>query len=185
MKFNKSILIQLTVLVAIAALYRIIPNRPFGFAPQIAIALFSGAIFKQQKSVAFLLPLLSMFISDALYEILYVNNLSNIPGFYKGQFTNYALFISLTFFGFAINSKKITTIIGGIVSAPTVYFLVSNSIVWLGNGGFKRGQTFSGYLQTLIDGLPFYYGSLAATAIYSAILFVGYHFATSKKLQAA
>jgi hypothetical protein len=175
MKFNKHTLFQLAILVLAASVYRIFPNRPFGFAPQIAIALFSGSIFSNQKSIAFLMPLLSMLISDALYQLLYSYNLTTIPGFYKGQWSNYILFVGLTIVGFAVNHKKLTSIVGGIISAPTIYFLLSNSIVWLGNGGLKRGQTFSGYTQTLVDGIPFYMGSLAATAFFACVFFLVYN----------
>ena len=46
MKINKSIIWSLIVMVVVAALYRVIPGRPFGFEPQLALALFSGAIIK-------------------------------------------------------------------------------------------------------------------------------------------
>ena len=40
---------------------------PANFSPVIAMALFGGAVFKDKK-MAFLLPLLAMFISDAAME---------------------------------------------------------------------------------------------------------------------
>lgn len=36
-----------------SALYRVLPGRPYGFAPQIAIALFGGSLFARQKQYAF------------------------------------------------------------------------------------------------------------------------------------
>ena len=84
MKINKSIIWSLVVMVVVAALYRVIPGRPFGFEPQIALALFSGAIIKDKK-LAFVLPLLSMFISDVLYQVLYKAGVSSIYGFYPDQ----------------------------------------------------------------------------------------------------
>ena len=83
------------------------PGRPFGFAPQIAMAIFGGAVIKDKK-FAFLLPLLSMFISDALYELLYRNGIGNMRGFYEGQVTNYILFGLMTVFGFFIKSIKVS-----------------------------------------------------------------------------
>src|SRR6201999_3633263 len=99
MKYNKSVLYTLLLLVVVAALYRVIPNRPFGFAPQLAMALFAGATIKDKK-LALVVPVLSMFISDLLYQLLYINHLSAIPGFYSGQWINYLLFASVTFWGF-------------------------------------------------------------------------------------
>src|ERR1035437_8181641 len=101
MKITKQVVVSFILLVIIAALYRMMPGRPYGFAPQIAMAIFGGAMRKDKK-ISFLLPLLSMFISDGLYEILYRNGVGNMPGFYDGQFTNYILFGLITFFGFFI-----------------------------------------------------------------------------------
>ena len=75
MKLQKNVIIPLVLLIIISAIYRIIPSRPLGFAPQIAMALFGGALFVKDKKWAFALPLLSMFISDILYQVLYANNL--------------------------------------------------------------------------------------------------------------
>ena len=87
MKNKKSILLTFLVLIVVAALYRVIPGRPFGFAPQIAMALFAGAVIKDRKS-AFALPLFSMILSDVIYELLFISGLSTLQGFYEGQFTN-------------------------------------------------------------------------------------------------
>ena len=76
------------ILIVIAAVYRVIPGRPDGFAPQIAMALFGGAIIKDKKW-AFALPLFSMFLSDLLYQALFSMHLSERQGFYQGQLTNY------------------------------------------------------------------------------------------------
>ena len=49
MKLNRQIILALVIMVATSALYRIMPGRPMGFAPQIAIALFSGSLFASKK----------------------------------------------------------------------------------------------------------------------------------------
>src|SRR4026209_1138247 len=118
MKVSKQLLLSFGLLIIIASLYRIMPGRPFGFAPQIAMAIFGGAVIKDKK-LAFLLPLLSMFISDALYELLYRNGIGKIPGFYEGQITNYILFSAMTVFGFFIKNLKLSQIILASLEAPT------------------------------------------------------------------
>ncbi len=184
MKFNKQFIYTLIALVVVSALYRIIPERPMGFAPQIAIALFAGSILKNKK-YAFALPLLSMFLSDALYEILHSAGLSSIPGFYGGQISNYLLIIGLTVFGFFVNKEKPVHIAAGAIAAPTTYFLISNFMVWLGGGGFHHPKTFAGLMQTYIDGIPFYTNSLWATAFFAVLLFGGYAFFTQNKTATA
>ena len=153
------------------------PGRPFGFAPQIAMAIFGGTIIKDKK-LAFLLPLLSMFVSDALYELLYINGIGNMRGFYEGQITNYILFGVMTVFGFFIKKITVSRILIASLAAPTVFFLLSNFFVWLSNSataGFQRPKTFSGLLMCYNDGLPFYPWSVASTVIFCAILFGGYY----------
>ena len=171
---NKNILTGLFLMVLATALYRIIPNRAFGFAPQIAVAIFAGALFNNNKKYAFLLPLISMLISDGIFQLLYLNGLSTIPGFYNGQLLNYILFIGLTCFGFFIKNNNITSIAGASLAAPTTYFLLSNFFVWLGGGGYHHPKTMEGLMLTLTDGLPFYKGSLLATVLFSAIFFGTY-----------
>jgi hypothetical protein len=180
MKITKQVIVSFILLVIIAALYRVMPGRPYGFAPQIAMAIFGGAIIKD-KRLAFLLPLLSMFISDALYEILYRNGVGNIRGFYEGQITNYILFASMTIFGFLIKKINVAKVIGASFAAPTVFFLLSNFFVWFSSSpdaGLGRPKTFNGLLMCYNDGLPFYPWSIASTLIFSAILFGGYYLFT-------
>lgn len=179
MKCSKYTLLSVLMLVFIAAVYRAIPGRPWGFAPQFAMAIFGGAVIKDKK-LAFLLPLASLFISDLLYELLYANGLSDIQGLYSGMWLNYLLFGSLTIVGFFVKSEKISSIAKGAVLAPTLFFLVSNFLTWAGNGGYHRAKTFTGLLQSYADGLPFYGNSLVATAVFSLFLFGGYFWLGSR-----
>ncbi len=174
MKISKSIFVSFILLVVIASLYRIMPGRPWGFAPQIAMAIFGGAIIRDKK-MAFLLPLLSMFISDALFEYLYRFHGGLTAGFYQGQLTNYILFTLMTFFGFFARNLKPVRIGLAALAAPTTFFLLSNFFVWASRtGGYQRPMSFEGLLMCYNDGLPFYYGSLGATVFFSVVLFGGY-----------
>ena len=187
MKLTKQVAISFLLLIVIASLYRIMPGRPWGFAPQLAMAIFGGAIIKDKK-LAFILPLLSMFVSDALYEVLYRNGVGDISGFYGGQLTNYILFGLMTFFGFFIKNFNVGKIALASIAAPTAYFFLSNFMVWVNSSplvGLDRPRTFNGLLLTLGDGLPFYAWSIAATLIFSAILFGSYYLITKPSLQAA
>lgn len=175
MKPFSRILILLTVLVIVAALYRLVPGRPYGFAPQIAMALFAGMVIKDRKW-AFALPILSMFLSDVIFEVLFRANLSQMQGFYEGQLTNYILFAALTFIGFAVKKINVLNVMSASLIGPTVYFLASNFFVWLSGTGLQRPKTWDGLMMTLADGLPFYRNSLYGTLFFSALLF-GIYFA--------
>lgn len=171
MKMNKHFVIALVLMILASALYRIIPDRALGFAPQMAIAIFAGSLLSNNKKFAFLLPLISMLVSDGLYQLLYLNGMSTIPGFYHGQWINYILFISLTCFGFFVKANNIISIAAASITAPTAFFVASNFLVWMGGGGWHRPKTMEGLMQCFVDGLPFYQGSLMATGIFAAILF--------------
>jgi uncharacterized membrane protein YhhN len=183
MKLNNKIVFSLLLLVVVAALYRLIPDRPYGFAPQIAMAIFGGSLFAADKKWAFVMPLLSMFISDCLFELLHSQGFSVIGGFYSGQITNYLLFAGLVVIGFFVKSNKISSILAGSLAAPTVYFLVSNFLVWINGGGYHHPKTIAGMMQCYTDAVPFYGGSIAGTLLFSAIFFGGWNwfFATKTK----
>ncbi|HEY8399299.1 MAG TPA: DUF6580 family putative transport protein [Flavihumibacter sp.] len=182
MNNKKSLLLAFVLLLVVAALYRIIPSRPFGFAPQIAMAVFAGAIIRDKKW-AFALPLFSMFLSDLLYHSLYMAGIGITPGFYNGQFTNYVLFGLLTVVGFFI--RKVNLIQVGVASlvAPTLYFLLSNFAVWMFGGGWGHPKTFDGLMMTYADGIPFYQGNLMATVVFGVVLFGGYYLLKGKQIE--
>ncbi|RYZ31055.1 MAG: hypothetical protein EOO10_00565 [Chitinophagaceae bacterium] len=184
MKLNKSLLVSFGLLILAASLYRAWPDRPYGFAPQMAMALFGGAIIKD-KRLAFLLPLLSMLVSDVLYQVLYINGLTEIKGFYGGQWINYLLIASVTVFGFLL--KKITAlrVFAFSISGSVIFFLLSNFAVWAGGGGFNRPKTFDGLMMCYNDGLAFlrdyglvkgFYGNLFIGDLFFCTLLFGSFF---------
>jgi hypothetical protein len=175
MKITRSVIVALILLVLVAALYRAVPNRPMGFAPQYAMAIFGGAIFIKNKKWAFVLPLVSMFLSDLFYQLLYNGGLSATPGFYGGQWENYLLIAGLTFIGFLIKKINLVSVLLASIAAPSAFFILSNFAVWLGGGGLQRPKTFSGLMQCYNDALPFYPNSIYATLFFSTILFGGYY----------
>jgi len=178
MRITKSVIIALVLLVLVAALYRVFPGRPLGFAPQYAMAIFGGAMFIKNKKWAFALPVLSMFLSDLLYQLLYNAGISNMQGFYEGQWENYLLFALLTSIGFLIKKINVLNVAMASVAAPTVYFILSNFIVWAGwqgTRGWGHPKNFNGLMLTYYDALPFYPNSIYATLFFSAVLFGGFY----------
>lgn len=186
MKKDNSIIVSFVLLVIIASLYRVLPGRPLGFAPQIAMALFAGSIVKDKK-FAFLLPLLTMLISDIIYEVLFQFKVSSMPGFYNGQLLNYTLFAVLTVVGFTIKKSNPLQILGGSVAGTLLYYLLSNFIVWIGGGldimNMPYPKTMAGLVTCYTAALPFLRGSLYATIIFSGILFGGFAFITKYFVQ--
>lgn len=169
-------------MVAVASLYRIIPGRPFGFAPQWALAIFGGAVVKD-KRLALVIPIFSLVLSDLIYQGLFSAGLSPIQGFYQGQWINYLLFASVTFFGFLIKKISVTNIFWVSLIAPTYFFIVSNFLTWVGVGEYvEYPKTFGGLMECYTAALPFYYYSLIATLVFSAVLF-GSWYLISKRIK--
>lgn len=171
MKFNKSVLLAIILLIIIGSVFRVL-----NFAPQIAMGVFGGAVIKD-KRLAILLPLFSMFIADVLFEVLYHYGYAPYGGFYDGQITNYILLAGVVFIGFFARNLKVSRIILATLAAPSIYFLCSNFLVWINGGGLNRPKTFSGLMACYADAAPFFRGALINTIVFSAIIFGGYFLA--------
>lgn len=188
MSNKKTTILVFILLIIVCALYRVWENRPFGFAPQIAMALFAGSVIKD-KRFSFLVPLLSMLVSDLLYQLLYIQGLTQIKGFYTGIWANYILFTLITVIGFYINNKKIGSILVGSLAGVIFFFIASNFLNWLGGGLDINNQpypkTFDGLMNCFAAGLPFLRGSLWATLVFNAIFFGSYHLYTQYVLKPA
>ena len=192
MKLNKSNLLVLFILILACALYRVWDSRPMGFAPQIAMALFAGSIIKD-KRFAFIFPVLSLFISDLLYQFLYSQGLSSIKGFYSGQWQNYLLIASITIIGFLINKNKIGQIFIGSLAGAVYFFLISNFMVWIGGGWDINNQpyprSFSGLMLCFSEALPFFKWSVLSTLLFNGIFFGSFYLlgksVLKKEMQAA
>src|SRR6185369_14356294 len=171
MSNKRSTILVFILLILACALYRVWENRPFGFAPQIAMALFAGSVIKD-KRFSFLVPLLSMLISDVIYQVLYTQGLTQIKGFHNAIWANYLLFTLITVIGFFINKKNIGSIIIGSLAGAVFFFIFSNFLDWLGGGLDINNQpypkTFQGLMNCFAAGLPFFRGSVWATLVFNS-----------------
>jgi len=152
-----------------------------GFSPIIAIAVFSGMIVSN-KSKSFLFPLVSLFISDVLIQIIYKMGLFPFEGLYQYQWLNYSILLLTTLIGWILQGKNYRSILTGTIAGPTLFFLISNFTVWAGNGGYHRPMNFEGFMLCLQDGLPFYKNSLLSTLLFTPILIGSYNYMTRKIL---
>lgn len=160
------------LLIGLAVICRLIPMPAgvYGITPMYAMAIFGGALFRQDKKYAFLIPILSFFACDVLIQVLYSMDLWSTPGFYDGQLTNYILFALLTFVGFGIRKPKVSSVLIASIAAPTLFYLLSNLAVWAFSGFYPMNLT--GLQSCYIAGWPFYFPySIISTIIFSGVLF--------------
>ncbi|RYY60340.1 MAG: hypothetical protein EOO05_10240 [Chitinophagaceae bacterium] len=155
MKGNKTVMIAFILLLLASAIYRVIPGLPAGLAPQLAMAIFGGAVLSDKKW-ALIIPILSLFLSDLLFHALFLAGKAPVPGFYDGQVSNYILFLLLTLFGSLMKKKSAINIALFSISGSILFFLSSNFLVWINGAGFVRPKTFDGLMLCYADGLAFY-----------------------------
>ena len=136
MKLSKQTIIFFFILAGVSTLVKVLCAPQInlsGFTAVIAVSLFAG-LTVQDKKLAFLFPLLTLFITDVLLQVLHALNLFPYPGFYSGQIINYILFVLLTLVGIIFRNYKTAGIVAAAFIGPTVFFLLSNFIVWKTQG---------------------------------------------------
>lgn len=151
-----------------------------GFSPVLAIALFSGFVIRK-KEWLFFFSLTSLFISDLAIELLYQNGLFDYAGVYGGQWKNYLLLLSTTFIGYLFQARSVKSIFIGAFTGTTLFFLLSNGLVWLYSSEAVYSKDAVGLFTSYVAGLPFYKNSLLSTLVFlPGILFL-YNYISQKK----
>ena len=184
MKSNGRMIVFTLILIALATAckYFFGPDLAWsGFSPVIAIALFSGFIIKQ-RDMSFLLPLLALLISDLAIQLLYSQNLFPYAGFYNGQWKNYSILLIATLIGWAFKGRSYSALMTGTVAAPTLFFLVSNFMVWTNTTETVYAKSFGGLMICYEAGLPFYRNSLIATLLFLPVILIVYNYLIARKV---
>ena len=169
MKLSKQTILFYFILIAVTVIVKVICAPQInlsGFSTVFAVALFAG-ITTKNKTNAFLLPLVALFLSDVILQVLHALNLFPYSGFYSGQIVNYTLFILVTLMGIAFRNYKTAGIFAAAIIGPTIFFLLSNFIVWKTQGAaMGYSNDINGLMQSYTFGLPFYRNSLISTIIF-------------------
>ena len=136
------------------------------------MAIFSGAVIKD-KRLAFALPLLSMFLSDVLFEAFNI-----APGFWGwGQLVGYGILVLITVIAFNLKKINIANVAGYSIGSSIIFYLLSNLSFFIFDNPIYH--TYSpdgnGFLQCYIQALPFFRTSLIADLVYSGELFGVYY----------
>lgn len=185
MKINRKLIVFTIILVVLATACKFFfgPELAWsGFSPVIAIALFAGFIMKQ-KDMSFLLPLAALFISDVVIQVLYTQDLFPYAGFYGGQWKNYLVLMLAVLIGWGLKGRKKSSLIAGGLAAPTVFFLVSNFMVWMAATEIVYAKSFAGLMICYEAGLPFYRNSLIATMLFLPVILLSYNYITRNKTE--
>ena len=178
MKLSKQTILFYFILIAITVIVKLICAPQInlsGFSCVLAVALFAG-ITTKDNTKAFLLPLIALFLSDVILQILHSLNMFPYSGFYSGQIINYTLFILVTLVGIAFRNYKTAGVFGAAFIGPTLFFLLSNFVVWKTQGtAMGYSNDINGLMQSYTFGLPFYRNSLISTVIFLPTFIGIYH----------
>jgi uncharacterized protein DUF6580 len=144
------------VLIILAAAVRILPH-PWNFTPIGAMAIFSGAMFRDRR-FSFLFPLVALFAGD-----LFVGLHRLIP-------VVYASFLLSVFIGaWLANRREVLRIGGAVFFGALQFFLVTNFAVWRLFDTYPH--TPAGLAACYLAGLPFFGNTLAGDALYATLFF--------------
>jgi hypothetical protein len=155
----------IVTLITLSAVLRIVPH-PWNLTPVGAMALFSGAMFRN-RWIAFLLPLASLFAGDVFV------------GFHKLMLIVYASFaISVAIGRWLRENRSLARIGGAVFLAAAQFFVITNFAMWALGGYYPK--TAAGLATCFMAGVPFFWNTLSGDALYAGILFGG--FALAEKM---
>lgn len=149
--------VALAALLLLAVLGRWLPHPP-NFTPLGAIALYLGAYHR--GAGALLVTLLALLFSDLLLGFYHPVTMAAV---YLGTLVGIPCAWLLR------RSRAAWRFPAVVLGASGLFFLVSNSGVWLSGELYPR--TAAGYGRCLLAALPFYAPTLAAYACYTPLLF--------------
>lgn len=166
------------LLIAVATIIKILcaPNIALsGTTAIMSVALFAGLNKTYNTQSSFLLPLVTLLISNTILQILNVLHMFPFEGFYKWQLVEYSLVLVLTTIGLLLRRAKTAGIFISAVLGPTVFFFISNYITWAVSWqaiGYTHDT--AGLINCYTQGLPFYRNSLISTIVLLPVFIMAY-----------
>src|SRR5215470_5542367 len=143
------------------------------FAPLAAIALCSAAYFPNKYK--FSVPLLTLFISDAVINFRY-----GAPLLDPQILVRYAALALVGCIGLFLRDRvSLKTLLPASILGSTMFYVITNTFSWLSDPGYAKD--FAGLIQSLTVGLPqysatptwmFFRNSLVSDLVFTCLFFV-------------
>jgi hypothetical protein len=164
--------VVIAALIFLAIICRLATNKLelWNFNAIGASALFGGIVIKN-KRLAYILPLLTLFLTDLFFQLF-----TNIQGFYGGQMIFvYGAFLLITWIGTQIKKVNTVNVLLAAVGTGVLFFLITNLGVWILSTMYPH--TAQGLLACYAAAIPFYrndlFGSFALNTILGNVFFTG------------
>jgi hypothetical protein len=180
---NKKLAIA-SVLIGLAAFIRLLPH-PNNITPIAAMALMGG-MYVGRNYLAFLVPLIALFVSD-----LILNNTINKMFFTDqtgfilwNEYMNftYPAFILTVFLGYAIKHfSGFRKIIAGAFLSSLLFFVITNFGTWM--SGHLYPNNIAGLSACFAAAIPFFWNTLIGNLFYTALFVVGIELAMGYSLK--
>lgn len=151
-------------MIAFAVLSRVIFTETglFNLAPVIAISLFGGALLKNSKPLAYLVPLAAYFLSDLYMQW------AHGTGFYGiSQFFVYGGMLAIVALGGRMKRINGVSILGYSIGGSLLFWLISNLGVYAA-GYYGYGP--QGFIETYAAALPFYKNEYSTQLFFNPII---------------
>jgi len=177
-KINIRTVVLILMILAAAAMRLVSFKYPLllsNFTPVGAIALFGGAYFTD-KWKAYLVVLVTLFVSDALLILL---RTSDLVLWYSSYLWVYLAFAIMVFIGSLIKKANVINVALASVAAIVVHWLITD-LPWVYDTLNLYPHTLAGYGQSLIAAIPFEKNMVLGDALFCTILFGGFELAKSK-----
>lgn len=168
LKNNKTLFVLSAVFVIAAT--RILPHPP-NFTAVGALAIFGGAMLKD-KYLAFLAPLLALWISDlAINNLIYGSE--SFVWIHSGFYWTYIPFVLMVAFGgWFVKKVSVGRVVGSSLIASLLFFVVSNFGAWLASPVYSK--TLGGLAAAYTAGIPFFTNTALGDLFFCAVLFGGF-----------
>lgn len=161
----RSALPLVVVIALVTGLLRIVPHHP-NMAALGALSLVAGMY--APGLLAFAIPLTVIVLTDAVIGFY-------TPSIMVAVYVSYLLMIGIGAVTRRLTGTRSVPVrsLAGIAGAglgSVIFFLLTNAAVW--QWGMLYQHTFSGLLQSYINGLPFFRNSLTSDLAYAAIFII-------------
>lgn len=176
-KINTRTIVLILMILAAAAMRLVSYEYKFlsNFTPVGAIAIFGGVYFTD-KWKAFLVVLITLFISDVIINHLYTSQWVFVSG---DTFWNCVCFSIMVFIGTRIKSLNAVSV-GVVLLSPVLVHWLIMDMPWINDAGGLFPKTLAGYGAALVAAIPFEKNMLLGDAVFGAILFGCFELAKSK-----